>query len=640
MPTERHLSGDEIAALERRGCSCEDWQGVCVDEGFDPARVWNVRFVGRVRVGRLTGTVQVERDLELPCEIRDATLIDCDVGDGCRISQVGRIARCEIDEGAVIEHVGALVARQGARFGNGAVAKPVNEAGGRDIRLFNRMSGQFAYIYCMHRGRKELTGALDKIIDAEIEISDVGMIGRNARISGVNEIIDVAVGAHAEIIGASSLRNGTILSEAQSPARVGGAVVASDFMIGEGSIVESGAVLERVFVGQGVQIGKNFSAQDSLFFANCEAFHGEACSIFAGPFTVTHHKNTLLIAAMYSFFNAGSGTNHSNHMYKLGPVHQGVFARGSKTGSYAYMFLPSVVGPFSVVLGRHESGFDAGEFPFSYIVAEAGRPTLMPAMNLFKIGIVRDSGKWPRRDRRTATKRRDLINYELFSPYVMALMMRAEEILGGLSTNEESVLYRGLTIRRGALSAGVKTYAAAIDAWLARKIVKFVVPPSVGIGASKSYLPPEGGTTNFTNWSDVAGLFMSRAQLGFIEQHIESGAIASLDDFDRAMAEAANAYDADEQAWARVVFESRTGQSVDSLSTADIDRLAAQASAWDAMAHQKLLADAAKEFNESAKFSYGLDSENPDVDFESVRGRFETNPNIQQIQAKQQNNHT
>ena len=45
---------------------------------------------------------------------------------------------------------------------------------------------------------------------------------------------------------------------------------------------------------------------------------------------MTHHKSTLLIAGMFSFMNAGSGSNQSNHMYKLGPIHQGAMERGAK----------------------------------------------------------------------------------------------------------------------------------------------------------------------------------------------------------------------------------------------------------------------------------------------------------------------
>ena len=41
-----------------------------------------------------------------------------------------------------------------------------------------------------------------------------------------------------------------------------------------------------------------------------------------GPYTVSHHKSSLLIAGMFSFFNAGSGSNQSNHLFKSGAVHQ------------------------------------------------------------------------------------------------------------------------------------------------------------------------------------------------------------------------------------------------------------------------------------------------------------------------------
>ena len=66
--------------------------------------------------------------------------------------------------------------------------------------------------------------------------------------------------------------------------------------------------------------------------------------MFAGPYTVSHHRATLLIAGYFSFFNAGSGANQSNHMYKSGPVHQGVHLRGCKFGSDAYVLLPASTG--------------------------------------------------------------------------------------------------------------------------------------------------------------------------------------------------------------------------------------------------------------------------------------------------------
>ncbi len=114
---------------------------------------------------------------------------------------------------------------------------------------------------------------------------------------------------------------------------IGDGVTATDFIMCSGSRVEDSAILSDCFVGQGVRMGRQIAAENCLFFANCEALHGETCSVFAGPYTVTHHKSSLLIAGLFSFYNAGSGTNMSNHMYKLGPLLQGILERGSKTGS-------------------------------------------------------------------------------------------------------------------------------------------------------------------------------------------------------------------------------------------------------------------------------------------------------------------
>lgn len=616
---DRAIREDEITELENQGCYAENWSGITVGDGFDTTRVRDVRFVGNVRIGELRRDVQAEGGIELPAEIIGATIAHCWIGDNVRIRHVGgHLANCRIEDGAIVEHVGTIATRPGATFGAGVEIAAVNEAGGRQVRMFGAMSSQFAYLMCMHRGRPALIAALNKIIDHEIARArgDMGTIGRGARVIGVSEMVDVNVGPHAAIIGAGSLRNGTILSEEQAPAHVGGSVVATDFMIGEGSHVESGAILERVFIGQAVQIGRNFSAQDSLFFANCEMFHGEACSIFAGPFTVSHHKNTLLIAGIYSFFNAGSGTNFSNHMYKLGPVHQGVCLRGSKTGSFAYMLLPSVLAPFCVVIGRHGAGFDAGEFPFSYILGEEGRSMLLPGVNLFKSGTVRDIEKWPKRDRRTSANRRDLIMHEPLSPYTIGLMLRGEHVLNELyERDEEMVYYRGLTIKRPMLRAGAKIYGGAIDAWLAKKMVEY---------SNRDSKPP----ANANAWADISGLLISRERIDLLEQAIENAAIESVEQFQNAIARAAALYAEDECAWVRKTYQARFGASI------DIERLKREAAQWENALNQKVLLDAEKEFGEAARYGYGQDCEDPSADFEAVRGTFDENAFVKSIRKK------
>lgn len=176
-------------------------------------------------------------------------------------------------------------------------------------------------------------------------------------------------------------------SSQDAPVLLGSGVVCSDFIVQSGSVLEDGAMVTRSYVGQGVILAKGFSCSDSLFFANSHCENGEAVSVFAGPYTVSHHKSTLLIGSMYSFMNAGSATNFSNHLYKLGPVHQGIFGRGVKCGSGSYMMLPVRVAPFTTVLGHHTGRIDTPDMPFSYILESDGVSCLVPGVNLRSTGF-------------------------------------------------------------------------------------------------------------------------------------------------------------------------------------------------------------------------------------------------------------
>ncbi|GAH48502.1 unnamed protein product, partial [marine sediment metagenome] len=272
-------------------------------------------------------------------------------------------------------------------FGNGTRIHVLNEAGGRPLILFDRLSAQIAYLLVLYRYQPELIDRLEALIEEYVKtrVSGRATLGRGCRVDNCTRITNVEIGPRAEVSGVLTLTEGTIRSCAEDPARVGEGTVASHFILLSGARVGSGVLLDSCFVGQGVRLDKQFSAKDSAFFANCEGYHSEVVSVFAGPYTVTHHKSTLLIAGMFSFFNAGSGTNQSNHMYKLGPVHQGVLERGCKTGSSSYLLWPCRIGPFTTVTGKHNANFDSGIFPFSNIAEKEGKSVLTPAVNLLNV---------------------------------------------------------------------------------------------------------------------------------------------------------------------------------------------------------------------------------------------------------------
>ena len=366
------LTDEQIAQLKHQSCTVQDsdWSRVQVARGFVAERVRRVHFGGQVRIGRMDGPCQAAAGAA--SRIQDATLLDCTIGNDVRIVRVGvRLANYDIQDGACIEDVGLLETRPQATFGNGVEVDAVNEGGGRGVVLFNELCSQFAHLMCLHRHRTALQTRLAEMARAAAARVHVprGVIGAGARVQSVPEMINVHVGPAAIVQAATSLVEGTILSHPEAPTTIGAGVQAKDFIVAEGSQVTGAATLAKTYVGQGCRIGRQFSAENCLFFANCEGFHGEACSVFAGPYTVTHHKSTLLIAGMFSFYNAGSGSNQSNHMYKLGPNHEGKLERGVKTGSFSYMMWPCRVGPFSLVLGKHSRAFDTADFPFSTLEA-------------------------------------------------------------------------------------------------------------------------------------------------------------------------------------------------------------------------------------------------------------------------------
>jgi len=638
----RPLTKAEIEQLERQGCSAADWGKVQAAGPF-AGRVHNVRFLGEVRLGAQEGVVKLGL-VEEPAGIGNATLKDVTVGANCVIRHVGsHLANYHVGDGAVIVDVGVVEADSGDSFGCGSVVEALNEGGGRGVPLYPELSAQVAHMLSLHRWRPALVRRLQELVAARTARGKAphGTIGSKALIRGVRRIRNVNVGPAAWIEDAAVLENGTILSEPIAPAVVGSGVVAREFMIAEGASVTDGAILAHCYVGQGTKIGKQFSAENCLFFANCEAFHGEGCSLFAGPYTVTHHKSTLLIAALASFYNAGSGTNQSNHMYKLGPLHQGIMERGSKTGSFSYLLWPCRVGAFSVVIGKNMANFDLGDLPFSYIMAEGSKTQVTPGFNIFTVGTVRDGAKWPSRDRRKGTAKRDLINFPVFGPYTVGKMIRGEALLNKLAAETErsveDVSISGALCKRLLLKTGSKFYRTAIDAYLAEKLVARAEPElKNGLAAVRKRLAPEAGAPGAGEWLDLSGLLVARERFEKLAADVESGAVGTLETLQAKLAECHAAYERDEWNWVAAAWAARFGKAPAELAGAELAEVAARLLENRSKFVKLVLADAEKEFSETARIGFGADGgpEAPAADFEAVRGTFAGNKFVKEMQAE------
>ncbi len=630
----RPLNNSEITALQNQGCFSSDWSKVEVTDPFSIASIYQVRFIGAVKLGKLGGPIKTGTEEDLSSGLYNCKIENCEIGNDVLIDNVQLVKNYRIMDRVIIEHTHSIAVNGPSSFGNGFQIEVLNEGGGRELKIFDKLSSQLAYILVSYRHDAKLIGSINGLIDkyAAACSSETGTIGTGTRISNAGTISGVQIGEYASISGPALLKNGTISSKKEAPAIVGENVIARNFILQSGSKMDGGALVDKSFVGQGVEIGKQFSAENSVFFANSEAFHGEAVSVFAGPYTVTHHKSSLLIAGMYSFFNTGSGTNQSNHMYKLGPVHQGILERGSKTGSFAYLLWPSRIGAYSVVMGKNPASFDASDFPFSYINVDNERSILTPGMNLFTVGTRRDSEKWPKRDKRKDPVKHDLINFDLLSPYIMERVLRALDILTELyekaSQKQETVFYKGIRIKRLMLKSTRKFYETAVHIFLGNQVIKrlALIQGAPTLESIQKVLAPGPGKLP-EKWLDLSGMFASEQSVQQLFDKIKSGSIKSLEEIASGLEQIHAAYEGEVWNWTTRVLAERFEVDVEHINT---DQLLELVNKWESETmklDKMILSDAGKEFDDSSKIGFGIDGDEEvrNQDFEGVRGVLEEN---------------
>jgi NDP-sugar pyrophosphorylase family protein len=637
----RPLSADQIAQLTGQGCSCDDWSKLQVAEGFNAEAVKSTHFSGHVKLGVFEKQVSFFGGVARSAGISNATIHNCTIGNNVHINRVRNyIANYVIQDNAMIDNIDLLAVDGESSFGNGTEVAVVNEAGGREIPIYDHLSAHTAYVIAFYRHRPEVIGKLRKMIadyTASVTCS-MGLVGEGARLVNCRIIRNVKVGPASVIEGVNKLENGSVNSCPEDPVYIGPGVFAEDFVACSGSTITDGTIIYKCFVGQGTVLSKQYSAENSVFFANCGGFHGEACSVFAGPYTVTHHKSTLLISGLFSFLNAGSGTNQSNHMYKLGPVHQGVVERGSKTASDSYVLWPAKVGAFTVVMGRHYRNSDTSDLPFSYLIEHEDESILVPGVNLRSVGTIRDARKWPTRDKRKATEKIDHINFKLLSPYTIQKMLNGCQLLANLKATSgetsEYFTYHNVRIKCSSLHRGMKLYKVGIDKFLGNCLIKRLENRQLrNVDELREALKPETDIGP-GKWVDLAGLFAPEKAVEKTLSDIENGTIETLEQVAGAFQLMHRNYRMYEWAWAANVLQQRLGKTLDKTTADDIIELATKWKAAIVELDRMLCADAKKEFAATAQIGYGLDGaqETKQADFERVRGTFEENSFVLEIE--------
>jgi len=639
MINYRPLSEKEIATLTVYGCSSESWKNVQVTEDFSPSFFSNVHFSGTILLGTYHKVFELAGGVKKHAGIYNCILHNCIIENDVYIDKIHNyISNYSIREGSYIENIDLLIVDEVSTFGNGISVPVMNEGGGRNIPIYDNLSAPLAYMLALYRYRPVLIqNLLDMIQDYSLkQQSDKGTIGKNVRIVNCGSIKNVRIGDNAILEGATHLENGTIISNENAPVHIGFGVKCNDFIINSGSSITDSTIVSGCFVGQGCILGKNFSALDSVFFANCQGFLGEATSVFAGPYTVTHHKSSMLLAGMYSFFNAGSGTNQSNHMYKLGPVHQGITERGVKTASDSYLSWPARIGAFTLVMGRHTKHSDTSDLPFSYLIENNTDSFLIPGINLQSAGTIRDAQKWPLRDSRKDSILLDPVNFNLLNPYTVQKMVRGVEILKNLYSsskeNTEVYLYKNCKIKKSFLLKGIELYNSAIYKFIGDSLINQLKDVDYNSLSEIRHLLIPGNKIGTGSWIDLSGLLAPATEIENLIKSIENKEI-DLTGIELQLWKIHAQYDQSAWSWVSHNLNEYLGKNINEVDLNDLISLIERWKTSVFKLDQLIYSDAKKEFNQTSKTAYGVDGNDvqADQDFESVRGNFESDTFVKEI---------
>ncbi|MFW5513984.1 MAG: DUF4954 family protein [Prevotella sp.] len=526
MSNYRQLTEEEINILEDNSCWAEDWTAVLVDEDFKPNFFHRVLFYGEIRLGATEKNVEITNGFFKHSGINNSTLRNVTVGDNCLIENISNyINNYKIGDDCYISNVCTLETTEGATYGKGNLISVLNEVGEGNVMLFDNLNSQFAAFMVKNSGNKEMRNQLRHIISREVResIPECGIIGDRVKIINTKEITNAIIEDECEVNGASRLSDCTLLSTNNGNVYVGTGVIIENTIVSEGSRIINSVKMQDCFVGEACQISNGFTASQSLFFANSYMSNGEACAAFCGPYSASHHKSSLLIGAQFSFYNAGSATNFSNHAYKMGPMHWGVLERGTKTASGAYLLLPATIGTFSVCFGKLMHHPNTRKLPFSYLIAEGNTMYLVPGRNITTVGLYRDIRKWPKRDTRPQGAQKSVVNFDWLSPFSVGEILKGKKILEDLrdaSGDDVSYYnYHEYVIKANNLHKGIESYDIALRIYMGavlKRVQKWNLfgSPRASVG--------EG------DWADLSGLLLPESEEQRLADDIKSGALSTI----------------------------------------------------------------------------------------------------------------
>ena len=284
-------------------------------------------------------------------------------------------------------------------------------------------------------------------------------------------------------------------------------------------------------------------------------------------------------------------------------------------------------------MGRHVTHSDTSGLPFSYLIEKNNTTYLAPGVNLRSVGTIRDAQKWPKRDARKDPDRLDQINYNLLSPYTIQKMFKGLKTLQNLkyASGELSDVYsfHSTKITNSALDKGIGYYQTGIKKFLGNSLIKRLenLPAGASDEQIREMLKPDT-QIGHGDWVDLSGLIVPKSEVKALLDRIESGEINDLNLINAEFARMHKMYYTWEWTWAydkiNEFFHIDPAQMTAAQATEIVNQWKEAVIGLDRLVYE----DARKEFNLASMTGFGADGSRleKELDFEQVRGDFESNP--------------
>ena len=260
----------------------------------------------------------------------------------------------------------------------------------------------------------------------------------------------------------------------------------------------------------------------------------------------------------------------------------------------------------------------------------------MPAVNLRSVGTVRDAQKWPKRDARRDSHKLDQINFNLLSPYTIQKMMHGIEVLENLQKEcgeiTSEYAYQNCRIRNSSLRNGIALYRTAIVKFLGNSLISRLQQGEFSTLADiRARLRPTSDV-GLGEWSDLSGLIAPQTEVNRLMDDIAADKL-SLDDIQQRFETWHRHYYEYEWTWAYDKLLKYWHKDLDAVTIDDLVQLVGEWKEAVVSLDKMLYNDAQKEFNLMAKIGFGVDGDDCQKvqDFESVRGRFDSNPFVCEV---------